>query len=559
MRVFGDNSDGFQNEIDIEKSLNEKTYDKLNANLRHFLEDIFKGYSLKGKRIHAIRSEQRVKPDFYLHIDGIPKEVYVSVKKGSGNSVHQENFSVFLDFLKKENTPQDVIDFLKLYHYSDGTRNNTGKVRLTSKEFTKEHPEVVKRLNEYFSDKALTEKLLYRFVFVGNIENAPTTDYLYHGTITSGVWASRDEIFKYLEERCKKESSAFSIGPLTYQTWNKNVNFNPNTENRREVLQLKWGSMEDDLIKITSLRDYYRQHGTYEGDIDEKSSVIYFNRNPEDIAFKKYLDLIHSKPEDTLLVRVTTNQFSKLSNQKVKTRADAYAIQILNSELFSILEENSFYLDEDILENYTDYYTFIRESGISIKLHDSEDYTLIKLTPNSFNTVFNSYALGAAASLFCKNLNELPKNKALLEGWNTNIDELKALNTYSKFTEQDLYSSLEICSNLKNGAISSIRTKIENSDSIKKLIFNGIGIYEEPYTAFFFMQSNEIFSLTYIEYTITTGSGRSKGIYSIILKPKKQEKVVENQYNPTHRLTTNFSNFNSLEDSTELIAAEPKN
>ena len=84
MRIFGDNSDGFKNEIDIEKSLNEKIYDKLNPNLKHFLNDVFKGFNLKGKRIHAIRSEQKVKPDFYLHIDGIPKEVYVSIKKVLG-------------------------------------------------------------------------------------------------------------------------------------------------------------------------------------------------------------------------------------------------------------------------------------------------------------------------------------------------------------------------------------------------------------------------------------------------------------------------------------------
>lgn len=554
MRIFGDNSDGFQNEIDIEKSLNEKTYDKLNANLKHFLNDIFRGFDLKGKRIHAIRSEQRVKPDFYLHIDGIPKEVYVSVKKGSGNSVHQEHLSVFLDFLKKENTPSEIIDCLKLYHYSDGTKNNTGKTRLSSKEFVKENPDVVKKLNDFFSKEELVKKLLYRFVFVGNIEDAPTTDYLYHGTISSGVWASREEIFTYLKERCKKDTTAFSIGPLTYQTWNKNINFNPNTENRREVLQLKWGSMEDDLIKITSLRDYYAQHGTYEGEIDEKSSVIYFNRNPEDVAFKNYLSLINSKPEDTLLVRVTTNQFSKLSNQKVKTRADAYAIQILDKEIYNILEENAFYLDEDILEAYTEYYTFISESGISIKLHDSEDYTLIKLTPNSFNKIFNSFALGASASLFCNKLEELPKNKALIEGWNTNISEIKALNLYDKFTEQDLYSSLDVCTRIKKNAMDSIRTKIDNSEKIKKIIFNGIGVYEEPYSAFFFMQSNEIFRLIYIEYIITTGSGRSKGIYSIVLKPQKREKQ-ESLYNINHFSRQEQSLNENCSDYRELLIA----
>ncbi len=521
MRIFGDNSDGFQNEINIEKSLNEKIYDKLNPNLKHFLDDIFRGYNLKGRRIHAIRSKQNVKPDFYLHIDGIPKEVYISVKKGSGNSVHQEKLSSFVDFLKKEGLPANVIKSLKLYHYSDGTIDNTGNIRKDTKDFVKENPDILDILNEYFSDENFVEKLFYRFVFTGNIEDAPTTDYLYHGNVSSGVWASREEILKYQKEKSKKDSKAFCIGLLTYQTWNKNLRRNPNTENRRDVLQLKWGSMESDLIKITSYRDLYKQKGTYEGNLDEKSNVIYFNRNPEDNSFKKYLEIINSKPEDTLLVRVTTNQFSKLSNQKVKTRADAYAIKILDKQIFSVLEENQFYLDESILENYTEFYTFIPESGISIKMSDSDDFTIIKFTPNSFHKVFNSYALGAGASLFCKKQEELYKNVNLINGWNTSFNELKEIMPKLSFTENSLSTSLDICRNIKNTAMIYIRQKIEDSDEIKKIIFNGIGVYEEPYTAFFLMQGNEIQQLVYIEYDVTTGSGRSKGIYSIVLKPRR--------------------------------------
>lgn len=522
MRILGDNSHGFQNEIDIEKSLNEKTYDKLNANLKRFLEDVFHGYNLKGKRIHAIRSEQRVKPDFYLHIDGIPKEVYVSVKKGSGNSVHQEKLSTFIDFLNQQNTPKEIIEFVKLYHYSDGTTDNTGNTRLRAREFSKLRPDVVDRLNEYFNTEIMIKKLMYRFVFTGNIQDAPTTDYLYHGTIHNGVWASREEIFKYLKEKCKISSSSFNIGPLTFQAWNKNLEWKPEAEYKRQEIQLKWGSMHDDLIKITCFRDFYKQNGTYEGEYDERSNVIFFNRNPNDISFKAYLSEINSSPEETLLVRVTTFQFSKLSNQKVKTRADAYAIRILNKDLLNILEENNFYLDETILENYTEYYTFIQKSGISIKLHNSDEYTLIKFTPNSFNFVFNSYALGATASLYCNNKEELPKNKSLINGWFTNYKEIKELNKDENFSEQDLYSSINICSKIKKNAIKIIYNKIENSESIQKLIFNGIGVYDEPYTAYFFMKANQITRLAYIAYNITTGSGRSKGKYTLILKPKKK-------------------------------------
>ena len=80
MRIFGDNSDGFNNEIEIEKALDFKTYEQLNPNLQHFLDDVFRGYDIRKKKIHAIRCRTNVKPDFYLHIDDIPKEVYVSIR-----------------------------------------------------------------------------------------------------------------------------------------------------------------------------------------------------------------------------------------------------------------------------------------------------------------------------------------------------------------------------------------------------------------------------------------------------------------------------------------------
>ena len=152
MRIVGDNSDGFQNEVQIEKALNFKLYDEINPNLKYFLKDIFRGYNLNGKIIHAIRCGKNVKPDFYLHIDGIPEDIYVSVKKGSGNSIHQESIKQFIQFLKKEKCPEYLINDLLLYHYGDGTTNNTGKIRYKAREFASMNPEVVDRLNKYFSN-----------------------------------------------------------------------------------------------------------------------------------------------------------------------------------------------------------------------------------------------------------------------------------------------------------------------------------------------------------------------------------------------------------------------
>lgn len=288
-------------------------------------------------------------------------------------------------------------------------------------------------------------------------------------------------------------------------------------------MQIKWGRAENILNEITSRREEFKQNGTYEGDFTEKSSVIYFNRNPSN--FKNYIKEIHGLISTTYLVRVTTKQYSKLSKQKVFTRADAYAITIKDNDLLEALEENEYYLDEDFLQSYSNSYEVISYSGISIKIADSDSYQILKLTPNSFNDLFKNYSLGAGASVFCNKLEELPKNLELLKGWNCSIEDLQKALPQLNITKNTITSSQEICKEIKNLSAEIIIKTINSDGDKQKIIFNGIGIYEEPYTAYYFMQTYIIIKLTYIPFAITTGSGRSRGDYSLVLKPIKSFKL----------------------------------
>ena len=519
MRIIGDNSDGFRNEIQIEKALDFRLYEEVNPNLRHFLDDVFKGYDIRHKRIHAIRCRINVKPDFYLTIDGIPKQVYVSIKKGSGNSIHQESLVSFVKFLSSVNVPSKIVDYLKMYHFSDGTTDNTGTHRVSAKQFEKQHPNIVSELDKAFLDKRLQNLFFERFLFRGNIDHAPVAEYVYHGTVHAGVWASRDEILRYYSNY-EPTGSGVHLGPFTYQAWNKNLDRKPEMEKRRLQMQVKWGSLEKALLEITSRREQYRQNGTYEGEMNEKSCVILFNRDPENDAFSSYLKAIQKDSEKILLIRVTTKQFSKLSNQKVMTRADAYAIEVLDDRLFDVLELNGFYLDEDIIADYTEYYQLIACSGLSIKLDDSKSYQLLKLTPNSFNQMFGNYELGFGASVFCQNADELPKNMALLSGWHTSIDKVRQSFGIPALTEQSLTTSIDLCKSIKKYSIERITMLVTGNRELQLMIFNGIGLYEEPYTAWYFMQNRKIIRLTVIPFAVTTGSGRSHGDYTIVFKPR---------------------------------------
>ncbi len=258
--------------------------------------------------------------------------------------------------------------------------------------------------------------------------------------------------------------------------------------------------------------------GTSEGNEQEILFVKEFNKNK---ALPKFSLLLENKNlENTFMVRVTTNQPSTLSNKITKTRADCYLINCEDKLIQNILKTNNFYLDEGMLKNIK--YNFIEFSGISVKLEDSEKYQILKMGPSSFYKLFDSYELGAGASLFCKKNGELIKNKELLQGWNTTAEKMKNYFSFVN-SENDFFNNKEICSKIKTYCNELITTKINNSEELQKKIFNGYPIYSEPYSAWYLYSNGQITKLSCIPFMVTTGSGRSHGDYTIVLKPNKKE------------------------------------
>lgn len=255
--------------------------------------------------------------------------------------------------------------------------------------------------------------------------------------------------------------------------------------------------------------------GTYDGDVDEIKFVAEFNSNKN--RFNDYLSKF-SKYKNTWMIRITTKQYSKLSDRKVFTRADCYLAEI-KRDISTLLEENDYFLSEEILDNKGIEYEKIPYSGISIKMTTSTNFQILKVGPNSFNTLFGSYELGAGASLFCMREIELEKNLDLIKGWNTTKTQMA--NYFYEFTggNDDFYLNQDICKDIKNYSCIKIKKMIDESRDLQMKIFNGITLYEEPYTAFYFYHGDKIVELTTIPFNVTTGSGRSHGDYTIVLKP----------------------------------------
>ena len=253
-RIIGDNSDGFANETEIINYINSKQYfENLNDNMQEFISFLFECDDLYGCKMYASKPTGMVKPDIAIRIDNVTK--YISVKKGAGNSAHQEKLPVFENYLRNSGIESRIIAYLKEFHYGDGSTDGNGGNRISASEWISSNYSKVASINHAFDNTDFLVSFFDRVLFVGNVSPAPIVDAIFHGNINNALWANRDEIIDYLLEQ-NNTSTTIHFSNLNYQVWNRNLNYNPNIVDRRHVMQIKWASLGDDLSRI-------RRYGRY--------------------------------------------------------------------------------------------------------------------------------------------------------------------------------------------------------------------------------------------------------------------------------------------------------
>lgn len=238
-------NDGLKNEKELEYYISNNTYDEYNRNIKDFLFFIFKKNLNPNLPFYAEKVSGQVKPDIYICHNNIKK--YISIKKGSGNSVHQEKIEVFFPFFSNL-LDKNYENSLKKFHYGDDTLDDTGAVRFNAIECKKRYETDIDFLNKKLNEWYILKNFLDRFLFLGNIGNI-SIDFIYYGTVYKGLWASKNEIIDYVKNEIFSVNG-IHFGPLTYQVWGRNENRTAAHPNRRYIMQIKWGSLEKDLTNI---------------------------------------------------------------------------------------------------------------------------------------------------------------------------------------------------------------------------------------------------------------------------------------------------------------------
>jgi hypothetical protein len=236
-------STGFENENEIIfEFINKSNYLDLNNNLKKVILTL--NNNQIPKSFSAYKYGGGDKADLSIVIDS--KEFKLSVKMGNGNSFHQEKLEDFINFIKRDlEQDESVFNDLRFYVWGDRTLDGTGLIneRMSATQLKKKYPKKIQNIQNYFNKHK--SKLIHRFLYGSVSKNS--ADFLLYGDVSNCIVVKEAKLKELISESVKKP---LSIGILTFQAWNRNINGGKKSENKRGSIQLKWGTLENDLIKL---------------------------------------------------------------------------------------------------------------------------------------------------------------------------------------------------------------------------------------------------------------------------------------------------------------------
>ena len=245
---------GFQLEKILVRELNENYIHNLNQNLKNLISKVFNQGIDSSSRIKANTLPPGSKPDIKITINNNSK--YLSLKKGSGNSIHQEPLEDFIHHLGNTiHLPYSIANDLRFFIWGDGSIDGSGvddnginlHTRLSANQLVKQHFDVINRLRKFFSPSDQLEKLIQRFSLSGTSDLDPANfivhtneNFVNSCSVIDGKKfvqkANSNEYNDHLQNY--KQALPFGIA-LSLQAWNRNITYKPDKEIRRGHIQLK--------------------------------------------------------------------------------------------------------------------------------------------------------------------------------------------------------------------------------------------------------------------------------------------------------------------------------
>ena len=524
-RTIGSNIHGNINELKLVEEIDGKSFSQLNNNLKEFIKFISSdnNISISNNTILHAKYEKNVKlkQDFYVYIND--NEYAVSLKMGSGNSVHQEKCEDFIEYIKKNlNASDDVCNDFRFYLWADGTLDGTGSkekdadgnimCRFSAREFREKYPEKYVNLQKFVDENK--RDLIKRFIFVGRHNSK--VDYVYHGNVLDGYWLSSSEIIEMNMREI--EANNLHVGKLSLQSWN--ISRQGNSEHKRGQLQVKYSQMKNDFFEL--MKKNSKNVNTFLGNKEEFDISRRFNKTKNSSVWNDLLDGIDDI-DNVYMVKVSNKVLSHLSEKKVNPKADAYLVHSHFSQNYLLEKEYS--LDESDLANRE--YEILENTGISVKIDGSTGYTIQKLTHDSFIKAFKDIVEEPEylfmGLLLYSNDREKYKNSEMMKLLVLEEDEVKEYYIDQMGIDLD-FDNIEDLSAVRSWAQNELKESIIANLEVYKSLFTGSTWFDEPYVAHYIYLNKKIKINELTDFSITTGSGRSHGKFSVEIKPVHDKK-----------------------------------
>jgi len=250
--------------------------------------------------------------------------------------------------------------------------------------------------------------------------------------------------------------------------------------------------------------------GTRDGDRAEEDFVVDFNSG----AFLAFSERYFPGVTNLRAVRVTSYQFSSLSNGHVKPKADAFLISTDIQRGCTDSSSGQLLTEEDLSEFP---HRVIANSGISIKHPDSEKYQIHKFTRTSFLTLFGDPFLGAGALVYTKNESKIAENREILKGWGISVGEFE--RELSGRTQTPLHQIANDYKLIQRHCLAEIKRQILSDRTKLDVVFFGQTTFKSQYFAKYSYIKRVLGIATASDFNVTQGSDRLNDP-TIVVKPR---------------------------------------
>ena len=250
--VIGQNK-GFSNEDIFKDKINNSKLSEIESNIQNVLTFVNSNVRIDG-RFKAFKKEGKglaKKTDLFVTLDDI-EFCRLSIKSGTGNSVHQENIYQFTKFLENLGIEEELIQDLLFFHWGDGTYDGSGELadRKKAGYLKTRFPEKIASIQKIFTSakKEIVERAL-----IGE-KNGTEPNYViyFEDKNLNGLQiVDMGQVIKH-HISLKNMHNDLKIGNLTFQNYQRCLKGQEKTTNKnRNDIQFKWTGIASDMKKMS--------------------------------------------------------------------------------------------------------------------------------------------------------------------------------------------------------------------------------------------------------------------------------------------------------------------